>query len=100
MSCNKKTLSLSKINSLIANLRAKNYQVYTQPNRLNIIGVRNPLSNATKFDDYIYVIYKNDNNNWVGYRYNATTDPSLNTYKKVDMIPLLRVLLYFLKDNM
>ncbi len=82
MSCNKKTLSLSKINSLIANLRAKNYQVYTQPNRLNIIGVRNPLSNATKFDDYIYVIYKNDNNNWVGYRYNATTDPSSKYLQK------------------
>lgn len=76
MACNGKSISVSKINSLLSNLRAKGYEVYKEPYRLNIIGVRNPNTNPQKFDDYIYVIYKDDNNRWVGRRYNATTDPS------------------------
>ena len=87
MSCDKKTISLSKINSLLANLRAKGYKVYTEPNKLNIIGVRNANTNPIKFDDYIYVIFKNDNNKWVGYRYNATTDPSTKTLASLKYNP-------------
>lgn len=76
MSCNKKILNFSSINSILAILRAKKYIIYKEPFKLNIIGVRNNLLNPKNFDDYIYVIYKNESNNWIGYRYNATTDPS------------------------
>lgn len=81
MSCNAKKISLPKINTLLSILRAKKYIVYKKPYQINIIGVRNKISNPEKFDDYIYVIYKNENFNWQGFRFNATTDPSTKYLK-------------------
>lgn len=87
MACNKKQISFAKINSLLSNMKAQGYIVYNKPYQLNIIGVRNPNTNPIKFDDYIYVIFKNDNNQWIGYRYNATTDPSTKTLASLKYNP-------------
>lgn len=46
---------------------------------LNIVGVRNPQPTPNKFDDALFVIHKetdeDDNTIWAQYRFQATTDP-------------------------
>ena len=76
MACNGKKIGLLKIRRVIRLLRSKNYIVYEEPYKLNIVGVRNFNTNPTNFDDYLYVIYKNSDNNWIGEEYIITTDPS------------------------
>lgn len=63
------------IRSLIATLRSKGYQIFERPNELNIVGIRNDSTDANKFDDFIYVFWKNQDGKWEGKYYNATTDP-------------------------
>lgn len=63
------------IRSLIATLKSKGYKIFERPNELNIIGVRNNTTEANKFDDFIYVFWKDENGKWEGKYYNATTDP-------------------------
>ena len=63
------------IRSLISTLKSKGYQIFERPNELNIVGVRNDSTDANKFDDFIYVFWKDENGNWEGKYYNATTDP-------------------------
>jgi hypothetical protein len=63
------------IRSLIATLKSKGYQIFERPNELNIVGVRNNSTDANKFDDFIYVLWKDENGKWEGKYYNATTDP-------------------------
>lgn len=63
------------IRSLIATLKSKGYQIFERPNELNIVGVRNDSTDANKFDDFIYVFWKNQDGKLVGKYYNATTDP-------------------------
>ena len=63
------------IRSLIATLKSKGYQIFERPNELNIVGVRNDSTDANKFDDFIYVLWKDENGKWEGKYYNATTDP-------------------------
>ena len=82
MSCDYKRIGLPKINTLLKILKSNKYIIYDKPFQLNIIGVRNLITNPEKFDDFIYVIFKNDNNNWEGYRFNATTDPSTRYLEK------------------
>ena len=82
MACNKKNLSFAQIQSIISLMRARGYVVYDQPYRLNIIGVRTPIKIPEDFDDYFYVIYKDDNNKWIGYKYTGTTDPSTSYLNK------------------
>jgi hypothetical protein len=57
-------------------MKARRYTVYKEPYKLNIIGERNANTDPNKFDDKIYVVWKNDNNKWEGKEYAATTDPS------------------------
>jgi hypothetical protein len=63
------------IRSLIATLKSKGYKIFERPNELNIVGVRNDSTDANKFDDFIYVLWKDENGKWEGKYYNATTDP-------------------------
>lgn len=63
------------IRALIATLKSKGYVIYEKPYELNIVGVRNETTVPNKFDDTIYVFWKNDKNQWEGKQYNATTDP-------------------------
>jgi hypothetical protein len=62
------------LNNLLATMRKMDYIIYDEPYKLNIVGVRNAESQPNKFDDTIYVFYKNDNNNWEFKEYPATTD--------------------------
>lgn len=43
---------------------------------LNIIGVRTPDDNANKFNDHMYVVYK-DEHGWVTRTWHCTTDPGV-----------------------
>lgn len=76
MACNSKKMNILNIRRIIKLMRSKDYIVYEKPYQLNIIGVRNYNTNPNKFDDSLYVIYKDSDNNWLGKKYTITTDPS------------------------
>jgi hypothetical protein len=63
-----------EIKGLIKVLKDKNYVIYDKPNQLNIVGVRSNSVIPNKFDDFIYVFFKDAKNDWKGYSYPATTD--------------------------
>jgi hypothetical protein len=63
-----------KFKNILRYMRGKNYAIYDKPYQLNIVGVRNAQSQPNKFDDSIFVFYKDDKNNWVEKEYPATTD--------------------------
>ncbi len=44
---------------------------------LNIIGVRSITREANKFDDWLYVVYKDESDEWVQLKFQITTDPGL-----------------------
>jgi hypothetical protein len=56
-------------------MRQREYEVYTQPFQLNIVGVRSESTRADQFDDWIFVFYKNEKGNWQLHSFPATTDP-------------------------
>ncbi len=62
------------LRNLIKALKDKGYVIYDQPFQLNIVGVRNAESQPNKFDDQLYVFYKDENWNWVLKEYPITTD--------------------------
>jgi len=82
MGCNGKNMTTLQIRRVMKTLKARKYKVYTQPYFLNIVGVRNNNTNPTKFDDKMYVFWKNNNNKWVGRQYSITTDPSTKYLSK------------------
>jgi len=55
-------------------MRKNDYVIYDKPYQLNIVGVRNAETQPNKFDDSIFVFYKDENNNWIDKEYPATTD--------------------------
>lgn len=59
-------------------MRSQDYVIYTEPYKLNIVGVRNAQSQPNKFDDDIFVFYKNELGIWQVHKYPATTD--IGTY--------------------
>lgn len=63
------------IKTLIRLLELKNYVLYSRPYELNIIGVRHNGTVPNKFDDKLYVFWKNDKGIWEGDQFNITTDP-------------------------
>jgi hypothetical protein len=67
--------SKKNIRGLITLFKIKNYKLNTRPYELNIVGVRSKGTIPNKFDDKIYVFWKNDNDKWEGKSYNSTTDP-------------------------
>lgn len=69
-------LTKNKIRSLINALKGKKYIIYTRPYELNIVGVRSKNNVAGKFDDKLFVFWKNNKNKWEGKSYNITTDPA------------------------
>jgi hypothetical protein len=68
-------IEAKSIRALIATLRNKGYVLYNKPYQLNIVGVRKDSTVPNKFDDLIYVFYKNDKGDWEGKYFTATTDP-------------------------
>jgi hypothetical protein len=69
-----KNLSGKEIRALVKTLQAKNYKVYEDPYKLNIVGIRSNITKPNSFDDRIYVFYKNKDNQWEGFGYTVTTD--------------------------
>jgi hypothetical protein len=68
------TLSSREIKSLVKTLNSKGYKVFTEPYKLNIVGVRSDITKANSFDDKIFAFYKNKDDNWEGKSFPATTD--------------------------
>ena len=66
-----------KFKNILRYMRSKNYAINEKPYELNIVGVRNAQSQPNKFDDSIFVFYKDDKNNWVEKEYPATTDTGM-----------------------
>jgi hypothetical protein len=67
-------LKRNEIIVLIKVLKKKGYVIYDKPFQLNIIGRRTDSTIPNKFDDWIYVFYKDEKNNWEGYKAPITTD--------------------------
>jgi len=63
--------------NILRYMRSKDYVIYDKPYQLNIVGVRNAQSQPNKFDDTIFVFYKDDKNDWVEKEYPATTDTGM-----------------------
>ena len=84
MSCenNSKILTGLQIRRLVKLMKSRGYVVYTEPFKLNIVGVRNPNTHPEKFDDNMYVFWKNESNQWNGKEYVITTDPSTSYLNK------------------
>jgi hypothetical protein len=69
-------LSRNRIRTLVNALKGKGYVIYTKPYQLNIVGRRSKNTIPNKFDDKMFVFWKNDDNDWEGKEYNITTDPA------------------------
>ena len=63
------------IQKLIRLLERSGFKIYRKPFQLNLIGVRSATTVSDKFDDSLYVIFKNAQNKWVKAKYSITTDP-------------------------
>ena len=53
-------VSNKNIQSLVASLNNLNYEVYTRPYELNIVGIRTNNTTPNSFDDKLIVFYKDD----------------------------------------
>jgi hypothetical protein len=53
----------------------RGFKLYTGVYELNIIGVRSSISEPSKFDDWIHVVYRDEKNKWQHFSARATTDP-------------------------
>jgi hypothetical protein len=69
------------LQSIVDTLKKNNQIVYTQPNKLNIVGIRTGALTSVTFDDYIAFFYYDENGQLKGKICAATTDPSV-TYLK------------------
>ena len=67
-------LKQSEIKTLLGVLKSKGYRIYSKPYELNIVGRRTDNTKANSFDDFIYIFYKNNDDDWEGYKAKATTD--------------------------
>jgi peptidoglycan hydrolase-like protein with peptidoglycan-binding domain len=61
--------------ALLRALARKSYRVFTEPQRVNIVGVRSDTAEPNRFDDFISLFFKNDAGVWTFESYPATTDP-------------------------
>jgi hypothetical protein len=67
-------LKKSEIRTLLGVLKSKGYRIYSKPYELNIVGRRTDNTKPNSFDDFIYIFYKNNNDDWEGYKAPSTTD--------------------------
>ena len=64
----------TKFKNVLRYMKGANYKVYEEPYKLNIVGIRNADSQPNKFDDTLFVFWKNDKNDWDVMTYPITTD--------------------------
>ena len=76
----------NELNILLTVLKNSGYKIFERPYELNIVGVRTDNWVANRFDDYIFVFYKDDTGNWVGTKNPVTTDPGTH-YLKNPIMP-------------
>src|SRR3954470_24162605 len=62
-------------NQVKALLRIREFQLFTRPYELNIVGIRNKNTVPNRFDDQMHVFYKTGAINWEYHVFNVTTDP-------------------------
>lgn len=60
---------------LLAAMARKRYEVYTEPFKLNIIGVRSTRAEPNRFDDMLFVLFKDASRTWILKKYPCTTEP-------------------------
>jgi hypothetical protein len=63
---------LGRIKSI---LKQNGYTLYTEPYRLNIVGLRSESIVPNSFDDEIHVFYTKSDGSWNYHIWPATTDP-------------------------
>jgi hypothetical protein len=56
-------------------LKQRGFVIYEKPYELNIVGIRSNNTTPNKFDDAIFLFFKDNNNRWIFQGYPATTDP-------------------------
>jgi hypothetical protein len=62
-------------NSIADTLLKKGYLLYNRPFELNIAGVRSDSVQPNRFDDSIYLFYRNNDGKLIEHLFPATTDP-------------------------
>jgi hypothetical protein len=72
-----KTNKMDRLNEIIKTMKSKGYVIYTQPYKLNIVGVRNGMNTSINFDDELAFFYYDDSGRLSGKVCPATTDPSI-----------------------
>jgi hypothetical protein len=63
------------LQGLIKIMQQRGHKVNERTYELNMVGIRSETTIANKFDDRIYVFWKNDKGSWEGADYPITTDP-------------------------
>ncbi|WP_153034517.1 hypothetical protein [Serratia plymuthica] len=72
-------MSIPELHQIINAMNNKGYIVYDTPDKewnINIVGVRSSGNDPSKFDDYLFVFYR-DGVDWSCHTFNITTDPSI-----------------------
>ena len=71
------------IPTILQTVKDKGHVVFERGQyNLNIIGVRTPDMTPNVFNDWLYVVYKDETDQWVELRYQITTDPGLYYLEK------------------
>tara|TARA_R110001592_G_scaffold39314_3_gene129364 strand:- start:14044 stop:14616 length:573 start_codon:yes stop_codon:yes gene_type:complete len=66
------------IPSILQSVKDKGHVIFESGQyNLNIIGVRTSDMTPNVFNDWIYIVYKDETDQWVELRYQITTDPGL-----------------------
>jgi len=63
------------VTAIIKVMNSNGYTVYNRPYEVNIVGVRSETNVSNKFDDRLYIFWKNDKGVYEGADYPITTDP-------------------------
>lgn len=63
------------IRAVLRILKNRRYKVYSKPFQLNIVGVRSRSTVSNRFDDILFVFYKDSLLKWVFLTFPITTDP-------------------------
>lgn len=63
------------LKKILHTMKTRGWTVYTEPYKLNIVGIRHPSTAPNRFDDLITVFFRDRDSKWVFYVFPATTDP-------------------------
>lgn len=63
------------IKGILALMKKNGYKINERPYELNIVGIRTNNTEPNKFDDNLFVIFKNRDDVWEAKMYPITTDP-------------------------